>query len=1281
MASRMACQAEKSDGKCYEPGCRVRHKGGSFVSVAECCSSSDFFPCLLRAHPPLSGPGSRWGTEGEDAATMASLCSCTADRLSLMHKAELEQHGPDCVLSPLCVLHLRKLLKDLWRPSKRWDDNASAIAGGARNLLEQLVRDLLKKPEVLGFTTKPKQQDKQDGASKAGKGAGDAVPGSTPACDSSAHPGHMDSTLKLPKMSFRQMCDAVDAWVQAQLQLKQRPPTYTRLCLMAWSIASEGCGLHGRVTLEPHFWDLGNNLLFLCNAVVLACDNYRRCCELLRGNKSPFTDQACHLSSPTEQEHAFLSRLKENLEVEEEGDKELQKNVSKKLKKLEQDKLMALNTKDVDALYSACSSIALHVYQSISFNRAQGSNALVQRLHDAIEASLIYSSKFVERHRLFHVVIFIRDQANFYKKVLTQISQLALLVAERAAGLADVDQQNLRAIAGQLEERKTGTTEVEQLYEKLMGYRPQVFSAALQVRSRHSEHAELSKPMLVEEMKVGAGIDQDKASKEVDYALALLRAYEAKGNHMHIFHPDIKAMWYRSPLYLEDTLEFEPVEWKMFLLAFPNSLPVATSKIEMMQSWLDAGKHLLQAGMHARSINRKRTAAFEESLKLTLDDLNGTFYDDTAGVEDLMKECMDKAARDFMPDPPTPPADDHLPSHLNRKRASAPSALDKHERNLAQQALQAIKSQPLLLSGEPGAGKSTLGRCIMDESGAACCVKVDMIAAGSSERGLLLALCSALGLEEEGYQEDEGSLADQDQGQTRSDKLQEAIVSLLADKAEELAHDRQTAGSPCVALFLDTCEVPMQAGGAVRDTLISVLSKIVELQLPGVQLLLASHPGPAAELQALLPSLYELEVAGLEESAAAELVECVLARSCTAVPMEEALELAQACRGNPLKICVSAPAWVSGEQNKQDLLELAANTDAYGLLLHLLPSTDLKDQLLGLSMFSGSFSTQQAEQLLGCGILSMEQGLKWLHSRGLVAQLSPSVWGIHASVRNAVRALEPHRAQRMHTHFATYIMSQLLECARAAGSRWVPSVRSWCAKHQGDLSCALSVAATSRDACFGIAQHLLQKGPKDCELPLERLLSMMPLVLSMGDLPDLLLPVLQLLYNAAAASYDAVPSSSSPPSQKLRELLSRSAQITLCSDHQGAPFLKLEATASADQLSADQALHMPSECQDAPAPTDQASHVPSAREDAPDQLPTDHASHVPSARKDAPDQLPTDHASHAPSAREDAPDQLPTDHASHMPPDQQDALLFELFDGISLLYGQLLFKRDQVSAA
>eukprot|EP00983_Pelagomonas_calceolata_P064676 1148237-Pelagomonas_calceolata.AAC.1 len=54
-------------------------------------------------------------------------------------------------------------------------------------------------------------------------------------------------------------------------------------------------------------------------------------------------------------------------------------------------------------------------------------------------------------------------------------------------------------------------------------------------------------------------------------------------------------------------------------------------------------------------------------------------------------------------DPPTPPADDHLPSHLNRKRASAPSALDKHERNLAQQALQAIKSQPLLLSGEPGA--------------------------------------------------------------------------------------------------------------------------------------------------------------------------------------------------------------------------------------------------------------------------------------------------------------------------------------------------------------------------------------------------------------------------------------------------------------------------------------------------------------------------------------------------------------------------------------------------
>eukprot|EP00967_Tisochrysis_lutea_P100394 scaffold149745_cov20-Tisochrysis_lutea.AAC.1 len=34
-----------------------------------------------------------------------------------------------------------------------------------------------------------------------------------------------------------------------------------------------------------------------------------------------------------------------------------------------------------------------------------------------------------------------------------------------------------------------------------------------------------------------------------------------------------------------------------------------------------------------------------------------------------------------------------------------------------------------------------------------------------------------------------------------------------------------------------------------------------------------------------------------------------------------------------------------------------------------------------------------------------------------------------------------------------------------------------------------------------------------------------------------------------------------------------------------------------------------------------------------------------------------------------------------MPPDQQDALLFELFDGISLLYGQLLFKRDQTVEA
>eukprot|EP00967_Tisochrysis_lutea_P037721 scaffold45309_cov16-Tisochrysis_lutea.AAC.1 len=305
-------------------------------------------------------------------------------------------HGPDCVLSPLCVLHLRKLLKDLWRPSKRWDDNASAIAGGARNLLEQLVRvrgvtlctwqafyfqsldrSFLENPgspdQVLhfkqstveqysrrdlslmhaarldlrsfsfAFTTekdntlifvsrarsslactycrlgrlqetkaeslviclrcqlssketaetenaggektnlhaltehseekvhcapcyricsrsqrslasppspssrtsrtapaklvqKPISQKSlarclwahiQSAYAGAGKGAGDAVPGSTPACDSSAHPGHMDSTLKLPKMSFRQMCDAVDAWVQAQLQLKQRPPTYT----------------------------------------------------------------------------------------------------------------------------------------------------------------------------------------------------------------------------------------------------------------------------------------------------------------------------------------------------------------------------------------------------------------------------------------------------------------------------------------------------------------------------------------------------------------------------------------------------------------------------------------------------------------------------------------------------------------------------------------------------------------------------------------------------------------------------------------------------------------------------------------------------------------------------------------------------------------------------------------------------------------------------------------------------------------------------------------------
>eukprot|EP00967_Tisochrysis_lutea_P000112 scaffold150_cov19-Tisochrysis_lutea.AAC.1 len=90
-------------------------------------------------------------------------------------------------------------------------------------------------------------------------------------------------------------------------------------------------------------------------------------------------------------------------------------------------------------------------------------------------------------------------------------------------------------------------------------------------------------------------------------------------------------------------------EMQSWLACACAGLMTQSQLIEMMQSWLDAGKHLLQAGMHARSINRKRTAAFEESLKLTLDDLNGTFYDDTAGVEDLMKECMDKAARDFMP--------------------------------------------------------------------------------------------------------------------------------------------------------------------------------------------------------------------------------------------------------------------------------------------------------------------------------------------------------------------------------------------------------------------------------------------------------------------------------------------------------------------------------------------------------------------------------------------------------------------------------------------------------
>eukprot|EP00967_Tisochrysis_lutea_P025284 scaffold29128_cov16-Tisochrysis_lutea.AAC.1 len=58
-----------------------------------------------------------------------------------------------------------------------------------------------------------------------------------------------------------------------------------------------------------------------------------------------------------------------------------------------------------------------------------------------------------------------------------------------------------------------GSKSSMQLFNSLASM-PQVFSAALQVRSRHSEHAELSKPMLVEEMKVGAGIDQDKASKE-----------------------------------------------------------------------------------------------------------------------------------------------------------------------------------------------------------------------------------------------------------------------------------------------------------------------------------------------------------------------------------------------------------------------------------------------------------------------------------------------------------------------------------------------------------------------------------------------------------------------------------------------------------------------------------------------------------------------------------------------------------------------------------------------
>lgn len=141
--------------------------------------------------------------------------------------------------------HMKRLLKSLWRDAS-WDDKRLDVAGGVRNVAEHFI-------EVSGLIR--------------------------PALASAAGPVVLPADEVASQETYKALLKSKPKKVVSAKKCKAIEDThgcrFQTTCTLIWRMAS-ACGLHcgeGEDQFPPAK-NMGNNIIFLCAAVIKACNEY-----------------------------------------------------------------------------------------------------------------------------------------------------------------------------------------------------------------------------------------------------------------------------------------------------------------------------------------------------------------------------------------------------------------------------------------------------------------------------------------------------------------------------------------------------------------------------------------------------------------------------------------------------------------------------------------------------------------------------------------------------------------------------------------------------------------------------------------------------------------------------------------------------------------------------------------------------------------------------------------------------------------------------------------------